>query len=176
MSVSEELQRLAALRDQKILTESEFDHEKAKLLGETISNSPEKDNPNRLRLVNVVIAVAIVIGGLFVFHIVRNSNGFKGSGVSIPGISERPNPVVLEWSGNDDKSSIWDAVYSLKGRVKNKGTAGYVMIYGNVEQKGKTFKRHDRRWMEREEVVNISFDFEEIEAGSGKISYRLWAE
>lgn len=176
MSVSEELQRLAGLRDQGVLTETEFEREKAKLLGADISKNPKEEKTDRLRLVNVVIALAIVVGILFVVNVVFDNKGSRRSSTTVSGIREIPDPVVLEWSGNDDKSSILDVIWSLKGRVKNKGAAGYVVIYGKVEQKGKTFKKHDRRWMEREEVVSISFDFEEVEAGEGGIRYNLWAE
>lgn len=175
MSNAEELQRLADLRNQGILTEAEFAREKAKLIGEEIPKASKETKPNRLRLINVVIALAIVIGGLFVIKAISDSKR-RGASSSILGITGMPNPVVLEWSGNNDKSSIMDAVWSVKGRIKNKGAAGYVDIYGSVEQKGRTYKRHDRRWMEREEVVSVSFDFEEIEAGGGGINYNLWAE
>ncbi len=197
MSRTDDLERLARLHDQGVLSNEEFLIEKRRVLQHTdesvhtaISSEPagvwvateslaKPARPDKAGAVfkiirNFLLLALIGAGALFVVYVLGRSLSDSGAGEALRHVAaSRPEPVVIEQDLNDSESSIWDASCTLVGRVRNKGADGYVLIKGVVQQQGKTFERQERRYLNREEDCAVKYTFDEVTAGGGTMQGRI---
>ena len=174
MTTIEQLQALEALRVNGTLTEVEFQHEKAKVLGQDIGTSVGEVKRSWWRLNAlqwVALSLLLLIGGSVFLQWWsdrgrgRNYNelDYRLSAEEFP----MPKPVVTESHWEEGNSTIWDFKRTIVGTIRNKGVDGYVNIVASARQGTKEFERKDRRFLNSEEECTVRYEFDEIESGHG---------
>lgn len=146
MHVSEELERLAALRDRGVLTDAEFEQQKSKLLAgnDVAINSPSKSNPGAIGSHDLATVKRglIIAGGIFLVMVVIAMFSAPSSTSSpVPSFANETSEQItqpVKVNAKADLKSLYDTMLAEASQCDRPNSAAADAVSGLAEGRGTT--------------------------------------